>query len=205
MPPARTEGKPREAVLMRATAVRLLMLWSVAISSCGDEPIALPGGLPAHALPGMEADSEVLGIEALASDALDRAVLERLLREAGYVGGRQRTFSGPGERFSLAVTRILVFDSAGGASRYLSWLRTHPRDLLGTAELLPPPPDLPASAFLMAHVPGGCCPKEVPIYVSAWRRGDTVLFVRASGRQADRGAVEALTVRLDGTLPDVRA
>ena len=187
---------------MRATAIRFLVVATVAIASCADGAARIPGGLPAHAFPGMDSESVSLGADALAADALDRRSLEDLLRETGYVGGRERTFSGPGERFSLAVTRVLVFDSATGADRYLSWLRMHPEDLIGTAETLAPPRDLPGSPLLMVHVPGGCCPKDVPIYVAAWRRGDTVLFVRASGREVDRPSVEALAARLDRTVAD---
>lgn len=185
---------------MKATDLRLAVV-ILALTACGRGAATVPTGLPADALPGMESEGAVLGTRALARDALDPGVLERLLQDAGYVSGRQRIFSGPGERFSLAITRVLVFDSAEGAARYHSWLREHPEDLLGGAEMLDAP-DLPGSPFLMAHLPGGCCPKEVPIYLTAWRRDDTVLFVRASGRRADPRSVEELAGDLDDSLDD---
>lgn len=180
---------------MGATRVRLLV-FVVAISACARDAVPVPAGLPADALPGMESEVAVLGAGALARDALDPAALEDLLGDVGYVSGRQRTFSGPGERFSLAITRVLVFESIAGAGRYVAWLRAHPEDLLGGAQTLDPL-DLPGSPFLMIHLPGGCCPKAVPIYLSAWQRGPTVLFLKASGRKADVPAFEELAEELD--------
>jgi hypothetical protein len=185
---------------LEATRVRYLVL-VVAVAACARDAAPVPAGLPADALPGMQSEVAVLGASALARDALDPVGLEDLLADVGYVSGRQRTFSGPGERFSLAITRVLVFESADGAGRYVSWLRTHPEDLLGGAQTLEPL-DLPGSPFLMIHLPGGCCPKAVPIYLSAWQRGHTVLFLKASGRQADVGAVEDLAEELDVVVGD---
>lgn len=180
---------------MRATLIGLFIA-SIALSACARESAPIPAGLPARALPDMDIEVKVLGARSVARDALDPPTLERLLDDAGYVSGRQQLFSGPGERFSLAIARVLVFGSPAGAERYIEWLRTHPDDLLGTAEMLDPL-DLPGSPFLMVHRPSGCCPKEVPIYLSAWRRGSTVLFLRASGRSADVAAVQDLAVELD--------
>lgn len=177
---------------MRATRVGWLVL---ALAACGrDAP--LPPVLPADALPGMESEVSTVSADALARDALDPPALADLLDDAGYLSGRERTYAGSGKEFSLATTRVLVFDAPDGAAAYLAWLRDHPSDLLGTVEPLDPL-DLPGSPFLMVHLPGGCCPKAVPIYLSAWRRGSTVLFVRASGRQADASSVEELATALD--------
>lgn len=185
---------------MGAIGVPLLVL-VVTVAACARDAAPVPAGLPADALPGMKSEVAVLGVGALARDALDPSGLEELLGEMGYVSGRQRTFSGPGERFSLAITRVLSFESALGAGRYVSWLRAHPEDLLGGARTLDPL-DLPGSPFLMTHLPGGCCPKAVPIYLSAWQRGPTVLFLKASGRQADIAAFEDLAEELDVVVGD---
>jgi hypothetical protein len=186
--------------MMGATRGRYLVL-VVAVAACARDAAPVPVGPPADALPGMQSEVAVLGAGALARDALDPAGLEDLLGDVGYVSGRQRTFSGPGERFSLAITRVLVFESADGAGRYVSWLRAHPEDLLGAAQTLEPL-NLPGSPFLMIHLPGGCCPKAVPIYLSAWQREHTVLFLKASGRQADIEAVEDLAKRLDAVVDE---
>jgi hypothetical protein len=195
MPPSTNPGKPKEAVLLRATLIGFFIA-SIALSPCAQESVSIPAGLPARVLPGMDMEVEILGAPSVARDALDPPTLERLLEDGGYVSGRQQLFSGAGERFSLAIARVLVFGSPAGAGRYVEWLRTHPEDLLGTAEMLDPL-DLPGSPFLMVHRPTGCCPKEVPIYLSAWRRGATVLFLRASGRSTDVAAVQDLAVELD--------
>lgn len=178
---------------MRATGALLLVL---SLSACAGDVIPIPPVLPADALPGMASEVASVDTKVLARDALQPTQLDRLLLDAGFLSGRERTFSGPGERFSLAVTRVLVFDSSGGAASYVGWLRDHPEDLLGTARTLEPL-ELPGDPFLVVHTPGGCCPKAVPIYVSAWQRGSTVLFLRASGRRADPSAVQELAAELD--------
>ncbi|HEX6399373.1 MAG TPA: hypothetical protein VF108_02755 [Actinomycetota bacterium] len=182
-------------MLVNATILGWILL---AIIACGG-PTPAPPALPPDALPGMQSELSDVTVDVLARDALEPAGLASLLEEAGYVSGRERTYAGPGANFSLAVTRVLVFDSPTGAAAYLDWLRGHTSDLLGSAEPLDPL-DLPGSPFLQVHLPGGCCPKAVPIYVSAWRRGSTVLFVKASGRGADVRAVEALATELDDVV-----
>ena len=193
MPPSPCGWKPREAVLLRATRALLLFL---VLSACADDGTPVPPVLPADALPGMESEDTVVDAGVLARDALDPEALDRLLDDAGFVSGRGRTFSGPGERFSLAVTRVLVFASPDGAASYVGWLREHPKGLLGSAEPLAPL-ELPGDPFLLVHTPGGCCPKAVPIYLSAWQRGSSVLFVRVSGRGADPSSVQQLAAELD--------
>jgi hypothetical protein len=193
MPPFRWRWKSREAVLLGTTRVSVLFL---ILSACAGNATPVPPVLPADALGGMESEDSVIDASTLARDALDPEELARLLDDAGFLAGRERTFSGPGERFSLAVTRVLVFSSTDGAASYLGWLRDHPRDFLGSAEAIDPL-DLPGEPFLMVHTPGGCCPKAVPIYLSAWQRGTTVVFLRVSGRQTDPGAVQELAADLD--------
>jgi hypothetical protein len=183
----------RGGVLVRATRALLLLL---TLSACAETVIPVAPVLPADALPGMESEVASVDTTVLARDALHPTALDRLLHDAGFLSGRERTFSGPGERFSLAVTRVLVFESSDGAASYVGWLRDHPEDLLGTAQTLEPL-ELPGDPFLLVHTPGGCCPKAVPIYVSAWQRGSTVLFLRASGRRADPGSVQELAAELD--------
>ena len=179
---------------MRATHIATILLILVA---CAAETQSLPPRLPRIDLPGMRSELASVTPERLARDALQPAALAALLDDAGYRSGAERTYAGPGERFSLAITRVLAFDDEDGAESYLAWLRSHAGDLLGSAERLPPL-DLPGS-FVAVHLPGGCCPKAVPVYLSAWRRGPTVLSVRASGRGADPDAVADLAAALDST------
>lgn len=176
-------------------SLRALLLF-VALSACAGDPMIVPPALPEDALPGMQSQVKAVDAALLARDALRPEQLDRLLNDAGFLSGRERTFSGPGERFSLAVTRVLVFSSPDGAATYVAWLRDHTDELIGVARTLPPL-DLPGDPFLVVHTPGGCCPKDVPIYVSSWRRGSSVVFLRASGRRADPGSVQELAAELD--------
>lgn len=180
---------------MRATR----FLWIVVVASaCATSPEA-PPRIPELPLVGMETELSSLTVERLARDASDPASLATLLEEAGFRSGSERTYAGPGERFSLAVTRVLSFDDADGAETYLTWLREHPSEFLGAVERLPPL-DVPGSPFLTVHLPGGCCPKEVPIYLAAWRRGSSVVSLRVSGRGLERDVVRDLVIELDAVL-----
>lgn len=180
---------------MRKGATRVT--WIVLVLAACAGPSPTPPQLPPIELQGMQSELRPVTAERLARDALEPAVLASVLEDAGYRSGAERTYAGPGERFSLAITRVLSFDDPDGAEAYLAWLHDHSSDLLGTAEPLPPL-DLPGS-FVAVHLPGGCCPKAVPIYLSAWRRGSSVLFVQASGREADPDAVEDLATALDSS------
>jgi hypothetical protein len=180
---------------MRTRATRVTYILLIVASCAGRTPT--PPQLPPIELRGMQSELTPVTAERLARDALEPAVLASLLEDAGYRSGAERTYAGPGERFSLAITRVLSFEDPGGAEAYLAWLQDHPSDLLGTAESLPPL-DLPGS-FVAVHLPGGCCPKAVPSYLSAWRRGSSVLFVKISGREADPAAVEDLATALDSS------
>lgn len=183
-------------MLLRATRVASIALVLVA---CGGSSSSDPPALPTLSFPEMDTERTTITIEALASDASDPGSLASLLEDAGFRAGSERTYAGPGERFSLAVTRLLAFDDAEGAEVYLAWLRDHPTDLIGRVESLAPL-ELPGSPFLTVHVPGGCCPKEVPIYLSAWRRGHSVVSLRVSGRGLERDDVEDLAGQLDAAL-----
>jgi hypothetical protein len=183
-------------MLVRATRVAIFTL---VLSSCSSAATIEPPSLPALSFPQMDTERSTVTIDVLASDASDPGSLASLLEDAGFRAGVERTYAGPGERFSLAVTRLVAFDDVGGAEAYLAWLREHPSDLIGVVEPLAPL-DLPGSPFLTVHVPGGCCPKEVPIYLTAWRRGSRVVSLRVSGRGLERAVVEDLAGRLDTAL-----
>jgi hypothetical protein len=149
----------------------------------------------------METEHRVVSAELLARDATDPIAMATALDEAGFASGTERTYAGPGDRFSLAIARILSFDDADGARAYLVWLEDHASTIVGTVEALPPL-DLPGSPFAVVHLPGGCCPKAVPIYASAWQRGAHVLYLQASGRKADPSAFEALARDFDDAVSD---
>jgi hypothetical protein len=184
---------------MRDGATRVTWIL-VIVAACADQAPTPPPELPPIELRGMQSELTAVTAQRLARDALEPDMLASLLEDAGYRSGAERTYAGPGERFSLAITRVLSFDDPDGAEAYLAWLHDHSSELLGSAEPLPPL-ELPGS-FVAVHVPGGCCPKAVPVYLSAWRRGSSVLSVKVSGRGADPEAVEDLATALDSSAGD---
>jgi hypothetical protein len=187
---------------MRIDATRAASILLI-VAACGGGTATPPPQVPAIELRGMQSELTTVTAERLARDALEPEVLASLLEDAGYRSGAERTYAGPGARFSLAITRVLSFEDPDGAETYLDWLRDHSSDLLGTADPLPPL-DLPGS-FVAVHLPGGCCPKAVPVYLSAWRRGSSVFSVKVSGRGADPDSVEDLAAALNssaGGTPD---
>jgi hypothetical protein len=181
---------------MRATAGWTLAAL-VALGACAGRETPLP--IPAMPLSNMTVEHRVLSVEGLARDAADPGAMSVVLDDTGFATGAERTYAGPGDDFSLAISRILAFDDPEGARAYLAWLETHASTLIGAIEPLPPL-DLPGSPFLVMHRSGGCCPKAVPIYASAWRRGATVLYLQASGRGADPEAFEGLARDFDAAV-----
>jgi hypothetical protein len=180
--------------------MRATVGWALAaLVACGGG--GTPLSIPTLGLPNMETEHRVMSAELVSRDATDPTAMATALDDAGFSSGAERTYAGPGDRFSLAITRILSFDDADGARAYLDWLEGHASTLVGQVEALPPL-DLPGSPFVVVHLPGGCCPKAVPIYASAWRRGPHVLYLQASGRRADPSAFEALARDFDDAVSE---
>jgi hypothetical protein len=183
-------------MLVRATVVASIAFVVVGCAARHESP-----SLPTLSFPGMETERSTITLDLLASDASDPGSLASLLEDAGFHSGSERTYAGPGRRFSLAVTRLVSFDGPEGAQTYLDWLRRNPQDLIGDVESVEPL-DVPRSSFVSVHLPNGCCPKEVPIYLAAWREGSTVVSLRVSGRGLERDAVDDLAARLDAALEE---
>jgi hypothetical protein len=185
--------------------VRLLLalvasaLLGLAVGCGGGDERPTPPTLPPSALPELSSEARELDREALAADALQPGALAELLDEAGYVSGREREFFGHGASFDRVVARSLRFESTEGADRYIRWVRTHPRDLLGEAEERPRL-ELGSSGVLLTLVPCGTCKKELPTHLAAWRRRDVVLSLLASGRGANPERFAALARRLDARM-----
>ena len=174
-------------------------LLALAAGCGGGDERSTPPTLPPSALPELSSQARELDREALAADALAPDALAELLDEAGYVSGREREFFGHGESFDRVVARSLRFESAEGAERYIRWVRSHPRDLLGEAEEQPRL-ELGSSGVLLTLVPCGSCKKELPTHLAAWLRGDVVLSLLASGRGANPERFAALARELDARM-----
>ena len=166
----------------------------------GDERPA-PPTLPPSALPELSSQTRELDREALAADALAPESLAKLLDEAGYVGGREREFFGHGKIFDHVVARGLRFETAEGGDRYIGWIRSHAADLIGDAEERRRL-GLGSAGVILTLVPCGTCKKELPTHLAAWRRGDVVLSLLASGRGANPERFAALARKLDARMAE---
>jgi hypothetical protein len=183
----------------------LAVLLAAAVTACGSdskgsEPAPQPPAtLSADALSDLASTARTLDAAALASDAFDRGVLERVLDEGGFATGREREFTGLTDTFDHVVARTLVFEDAAGADAYLEWLGRHGEDFLGRVDAAGVmPPGESGVAFVL--VPCGICKKELPTYLAGWRRGHTVLTLLAAGSGANPETFLALARRLDDTV-----
>lgn len=169
------------------------LLAVVALASCGrgaratQPPVALVGFRGA---PTVELD-----LGAVAADALQPSELAGLLEEAGFVGAAERAYTQPGTRSRRVVVRVLRFSHPAGAERYLAWLRSHPSEVVGEATAIPW-----GSGPAFVHEPGGCCPKEQPLLLGAWRVGPEVVRVIATGPGIDGPEGRTLLDRIHAEL-----
>ncbi len=178
-------------------SIALVLAAAFALAACGAGSAAPPRIAP-DLLPGSPGDPLVLDASALAEQAVHPDRLEELLQSAGFVVGSERTFSAP-RPARRALARVLVFDSAAGAEEYLAWVRENAGELVGeVAEQTPL--ELPGEPFLLLHEPGGCCPKERDNFVTAWRRGSTVLYLEVTGDDVRREDVTDLASILDAAV-----
>jgi hypothetical protein len=193
----------KRTLLHSVTALTLL----VALA-CGADPASIagtpspsssptrPSTVPAASLTGMQ--STVMDINAtdVAAQTIQPDDLEALLGDVGLAAGVQRTFAGGTGAFSRVVARNLEFETDDGAALYLGWLREHVSEMLGSIETVSFPA-LPAGALSVRHLPDGCCPKEVPVYLVAWQRGPLVLSVEASGQRARAQPIVPIVLAFD--------
>lgn len=189
----------RETVARRSSCfVALVAVAALVASSCGS---AVPGPdpIPADALPGSPADPVTLDATALSADAIDFEGLETLLEDAGFVAGAQRLFSKTEGGRRRLLARVLVFESAEGAGRYLAWLRDHVDEVIGDAnadEAL----RAPGGGTVFAHEPDPCCHNETAVFLAAWSDGGTVLTLEIGGQAARASDVAELASTFDAAV-----
>jgi hypothetical protein len=182
-------------------ASRWLAIGLVASSliTCGPSEAPAPVAIPADALPGEATEAATLDAEAVAIDAIDVGALESLLAQAGFVVGSQRAFAQLDGGRQRALVRVLVFERAEGARRYLGWLDDHVDEVIGDAERLEAP-DVRAGRFLAVHDPSACCPKATRVYLAAWTDAGTVVTLEVGGDGIGRRDVDDLAVMLDAAI-----
>ena len=168
-------------------------------SSGQSSPVEGLDPIPSAALPGHPAAAVALDAGTVAQDAVDVSGLEELLADAGFVGGTQRQFSRTGAGRRRIVARVLTFETADGANRYLTWLDDHVADVIGKAS---PNTQLqaPADGTVFEHAPNPCCHSETRVFLAAWNRGPRVVTLQFDGPAARASAVPELVSRLDAAV-----
>ena len=150
-------------------------------------------------MPGVVGQTVALDAGGVADEALRPAELAGLLEDAGFVAGAQRAFS-PGLKVRRVDVRVLVFDSTDGARAYLGWLDSHASEVIGMIEARETIEVNGSAVTVFAHFPGGCCPHEMPVYLTAWRDGSRILSVKAVGPDVNLMRVQDLAVAVDGAV-----
>jgi hypothetical protein len=155
--------------------------------------------IPATALPGHPTDPIDLDAGSVAMDAVDVAGLEALLDEAGFVGGTQRQFSRVRGGRRRILARVLSFETAEGAGRYLAWLRDHADEVIGDAA---PNADLdaPGDGIVFVHHPDPCCHNETRYFLAMWNVGSTIVTIQIAGEGARASDVPELLSQLDAAV-----
>jgi hypothetical protein len=188
--------------LGRATVGRriaaLTLLAGLVASACGSEPPRLEP-IPATALPGSAAEPVELDAATLAVEAIDFAELGSLLKDAGFVAGTQRLFSRNQGGRRRVLARVLTFETAGGAERYLQWLRMHADEVIGDAATNADV-EIPAGGTVFEHEPDPCCHNETRIFLAVWSRGSTVFTLEVGGQAARASNVPELITGLDAAI-----
>ena len=155
--------------------------------------------IPPTALRGNYADPTDLDTSSIASDAVDVAALEALLDRAGFVGGTQRQFSRVHGGRRRILARVLTFETPGGASAYVAWLRDHGDEVIGKAT---PSASLqvPRHGVVLVHEPNPCCHNETRMFLAMWHEGSTVVTIQIAGEGARETDVPELLSQLDAAV-----
>jgi hypothetical protein len=157
--------------------------------------------LPSDALPGYVVHASGLDAATLAADALDPASLDVVLTGAGFETGIERRFTARWRPVTEVVARALRFASPDGATAYLTWLRTHGADVLGSQAEASDPPSL-SDAIAFTHAPCTSCAKDTIQYFAAWTHGRYALTLLVGGPRAGRSTATPLAEELDARVSD---
>lgn len=165
------------------------------LGGCGPEATPPPAP-PDDAVQGLRATATVeLASDDVAADAVDPTELRAMLDDAGFESAVQRAYTRPHGSIRRVDVRVVRFSTEEGAERYLAWLRDHVDEVIGDAD---PAKELrvpPTTLFL--HLPSGCCPKETPIVLAAWRDGLDVVRVLVAGPGADGRAATGFVTEVE--------
>ena len=195
----------RSTVRRTVTAATSLALLGAA--ACGSEtgppePAVIPAEqatIPTGALPGTASDMVALDLRTVATGAIASEELETLLLDAGFEGGSERTFSkvAGGRRRMLA--RVLEFETAAGARRYVRWLSDHVQKVIGKSHA-DPSLEVPRGGTVYVHEPDPCCHNETRIFLAIWTEGERAITLEIAGQAARASDVTELASRLDAAV-----
>jgi hypothetical protein len=184
--------------LTSIAAAALLLVAGCASSPVTDatEPGDRPPVLPASALPRMTGDLSAVDADDLANEVTHPDDLRAMLDDAGFSAAAQRSFGGGTGSFSRVIARGIAFDTVAGAADFVAWFGDHAPQEFITSERISPA-TVPGEVVVFHHRPDGCCHNDVPVFLAAWQRGTSVLFLHAGGRRANAGAFADLIATYD--------
>jgi hypothetical protein len=180
------------------------------LAACGGGPVAERSGdasgldaspvsvavLPASALPRMTSDSASVDADQLASEVTHPDELRSILAQAGFASGAERSFGGGTGAFSRVLARGLAFETGAGAAAFVTWFGDNAPEEIITSERISPA-GVPDGAVVFRHEPSGCCHNDVPVFLAAWQRGSSVLYLHVGGRKANTRAFVQLIESYD--------
>ena len=190
----------------RARTVGVIALVACALVGCAGSPSGGDGPgssvrpaplvLPASALRRMTSDASTVDADRLANEVVHPDALRAVLDEAGFTAGAQRSFGAGTGAFSRVLARGLAFETDAGAAAFVTWFGDNAGEEVITAERISPP-DVPDGVIVFRHLPDGCCHNDVPVYLAAWQRGPSVLYLHVGGRRANTRAFVELIASYD--------
>ena len=182
-----------------AAAVVLLLASACASDAVPGDTAGVRTPAPAAAGLGAVADDgrrrTPVDVDRLADEVAHPDELRAVLADAGFARAAQRSFAGGTGRPFSRVRRPGASPSAMRPVRPRSWR--------GSPTTRPPrssrpkridPAGVPDGVVVFRHLPDGCCHNDVPVFLAAWQRGSSVLYLHAGGRRANaRAFVELIS------------
>lgn len=144
----------------------------------------------------MTSDASPVDGDRLANEVVHPDELRAVLGEAGFTAGAQRSFGAGTGAFSRVLARGLAFETDAGAAAFVTWFGDNAGEEVITAERISPA-DVPDGVVVFRHLPDGCCHNDVPVYLAAWQRGPSVLYLHVGGRRANTRAFVELIASYD--------
>lgn len=157
---------------------------------------ARPPLLPVSALSRMTDETTTIGVDHLANEVAHPDEIRTVLADTELRRAVQRSFGGGTGAFSRVLSRGLTFGDEAGATAFVAWFAEHAPAEIITSERIDPA-GAPGGVVVFRHLPDGCCHNDVPVFLAAWQRGSSVLFLHAGGRRANTRAFVELIATYD--------